>query len=565
MTPTLPQADPHPERRARELADAREKYTFDWSYHGLAAVADLPAREAADPRWWAGVAGNFARLAANDLAARGKRGVESLAHEVAEGLSRFLPDAVVQRRLAHANAKAPDPVKTYDQMYATIAAPPIVDLWQRDDVFAWQAVAGTNPVMLTRLRQRMPNFALTDAQYAAAMGGESFDRALAEGRLYVADYAALDGLPEGSVDGLPKRNFAPIALYAWVPDAGRLVAVGIQCGQTPTRAFTPLDGTSWRMARNCVATAEGNFQGIVSHFALCHQVMESVILSARRQLSERHPLMVLLAPHFAETLLVNAIAFGALVGPGGYMERLQSPTLDASLSLSERAIRDFRLVGSAPPLDFARRGVDDPTALGEYPARDDALLLWGALSSFVKGYVELYYPSDADVAADPELAAWVAELGAEDGGRLGGIERPTTVAAVVDLVASIVYRCTGYHAQFNYSSFDLFSWPPNVQVAAFAPGPTGGPGDTEEAWAAMLPPIDLAWQAFTLFYEITLQLSRLGDYPARHFDDPRVAPLLAAHQADLQGVEAEIERRNQGRLVPYPWMAPSRVPLSIHV
>jgi arachidonate 15-lipoxygenase len=347
--------------------------------------------------------------------------------------------------------------------------------------------------------------------------------------------------------------------------AGELVPVAIQCGQDPSAhpIYGPWDGASWLMARTTVTIADGNWQGIVAHFALCHQVMESVILAAHRQLSDEHPLFVLLAPHFDNTMITNDIAMSGLVGPGGYMERLQSPTLDASLALATRQIDAFRLGDSAPRKDFAARGCDDLGALGDYPARDDGLLVWDATFPWIDGYVRLYYASDADVAADVELAAWVDEMGSRDGGRLNGLARPATVAQLVDLIAQIVFRCTAYHASINYPSFDLFGYTPNMQAAGFAPGPTGTAADTEDARNAMLPPYEAAFDGFTLFYEITLQLNRIGEYP--RFADDRVQPLLAAYQGRLAEVEDVITAKNTTRKLAYPYLLPSRISRSIHV
>src|SRR5690606_15770594 len=137
--------------------------------------------------------------------------------------------------------------------------------------------------------------------------------------------------------------------------------------------------------------------GIVTHFALCHQVMEAVILATHRELSERHPLFVLLSPHFRDTLMTNDIAKNHLYSPGGNMDRLQSPTLEASLGLARQQIDAFRLLESAPHEDARARGVDDLDRLPTYPARDDALLVWDAILAWVDGYVRLYYPTDGDV------------------------------------------------------------------------------------------------------------------------------------------------------------------------
>lgn len=563
MLPSLPARAPDPARRARKLADARDAYTFDWSYHGIAGIGKLPPSEAASGTYWAAVTRTGLELKQNEAVSRGRAVVAE--HTPPKDVGALLDWAKTRHGRA-AEVVATD--RDYSRMYATIAAPTIVRRWQEDRVFAWQAVAGANPVMLTRLRRRLDHFPVTEAEYSRALGDvDRFDAALAEGRLYVADYAALDGLAAGTVDGLQKYNFAPIVLYVWLPSEHALRAVLIQTGQSPDHPrFTPADGVGWRMARTVVATADGNWQGIVSHFGLCHQVMESIILSAHRQLSVEHPLMVLLAPHFDHTLLTNVIARSSLVGPGGYMERLQSPTLEESLACAVRQIEAFRLDRSAPPELYADRGVDDVAVLGDYPARDDMLAVWGATVPFVDAYVRLYYTTDADVGADSELRAWVAELASWDGGRMGGVTPPTTVADVSALLNRIINRCTAWHATINYPSFDLFSFPPNLPAAAYGPGPRGGGVDTEDDLGRMLPPYALAAEGLQLFYEISvIQLNRIGEYPEGTFADDRVAPLVAAWKQRLDAVEAELGRVDAARPLTYPYLHPSRISRSIHV
>lgn len=569
-TPSLPNDDPDPEARAASLARAREAYAFRYDYHDIVAAVSLPMREKSDARYWAAILEAGAALEVNKLASETKGlDAKGLLEKVRARISKkvtetFAPEEYARQRHAEAKAASAGAQIDYERMYATIAAPPIVQCWELDDVFAWQALAGANPVMLRRMAGVPDHFALRDA-HCRATGCGSLEAAIAEGRAYLADYAALEGLPEGEIDGLRKLNFAPIAAYVWSPERQRLVAIAIQCGQSPSSGiYGPADGIRWRMARTCVTTAEGNYQGILSHFALCHQVMESVILSARRQLAETHPLLVLLAPHFENTLITNDIARTGLIGPGGYMERLQSPTLEASLALATREIDAFVLTESAPRKDFAARGVEDREALPEYPFRDDGLLVWDAIVPFIESYLRLYYPSDDAVRADPELEAWAHEMGSRSGGRLRGITRPETFAQLSDLIAQILFRCTAHHAAINYSSFDLFGYPPNMQPAAYGPGPSGT-SDTEAAWRAMLPPYHQAEQAFRLFYEITIQLNRIGEYPPHHFADPRVAPLLDEQRARLEEVERTIDARDQTRLLSYPYQRPSRISRSIHV
>lgn len=47
MTPTLPQNDSSPDRRKRDLADARDRWTYDYDYlAGVALVKSVPREDA---------------------------------------------------------------------------------------------------------------------------------------------------------------------------------------------------------------------------------------------------------------------------------------------------------------------------------------------------------------------------------------------------------------------------------------------------------------------------------------------------------------------------------------
>ncbi len=221
-----------------------------------------------------------------------------------------------------------------------------------------------------------------------------------------------------------------------------------------------------------------------------------------------------------------------------------------------------------PTVELARRGVDDAAALPVYPFRDDSLPLWRATRDFVAEYVALYYASDADVAADTELAAFVAEVGAADGGRLPAMmatTRVATVGDVIDLAARIVFRATSFHAAINDASYDWVAFAPNMPSAAFAPFPAPGTAIGDDDLAAMLPTVSLSWEVVSATYNVAeIGQNRLGRYDEGHFGDPRVAPVVGRFQERLQSIEAETTARNLERPLPYEYLLPSRVTASIN-
>ncbi len=137
-------------------------------------------------------------------------------------------------------------------MFQIWPKPPIVDWFHKtprdlDRAFAWQRVAGVNPMNLARCARVPANLAVDEALYQRVMPGDSLARATAEGRLYIADYAAFDGLEAGSTDGIQKYISAPIALFAVDLSTGELLPVAIQCGQAPSKANPVVcPGERWR-------------------------------------------------------------------------------------------------------------------------------------------------------------------------------------------------------------------------------------------------------------------------------------------------------------------------------
>ena len=128
-------------------------------------------------------------------------------------------------------------------------------------------------MMIRRITALPVNFPVTTAQYARAIPGDTLDRALAEGRVYLADYALLDGAQDGSFPAAPKFLSAPLALFAVEPVGKAFMPVAIQCGQLPgptTPVFTPTDGTAWLMAKSVLEVADGNYHQAITHLGRTH-------------------------------------------------------------------------------------------------------------------------------------------------------------------------------------------------------------------------------------------------------------------------------------------------------
>lgn len=588
MQPTLPQNSPSPEKRLAAIAKNRALYQYDFSYHDIGFVKDVPHKD---------------QIGLQYMAQYGEVMMTLMANKTANKIASWNPLKIAEKhshyreRLKESSANAseihglfsdmvsdlkeglPEDSPSFDDyknVFGVIKRPPYTENWSEDWVFAWQRLAGTNPVVLEGVKEKLPDhFPVTEKHFKDAVGDEvndSLASALSEGRLFICDYKLLDGIEAGDVKGRKHYLCAPMALFAVLKPEGihssRFVPIAIQCGQVPsdeTPIFTPRSGMAWQMAKAMVQSVDSNHHGVVQHLGYCHIVSCWVQLATWRSLAPQHPLNILLSPHFEYTLPNNQ-STKKLILPGGVTPTLQSVSLQGAIDLFKRGFEAFLWDEQSPENGFKRRGVDDREALPVYPFRDDATLTYQAIRKFVTAYVGLYYGVDADVTADTELQAWYKELTAADAGRIKGMKPIDSVSSLIDLVSSIIQRVTTYHASINYSGFEAMGFAPNMPAAAYAAAPVAGKEYTEKDLLELLPPMDMAMEQLSMTYLLhSIRVTKLGDYPFLHFADHRVTPLVKAFHADLAAAKKAIDDSNTQRPIPYTILLPENIANSIQV
>jgi arachidonate 15-lipoxygenase len=473
----------------------------------------------------------------------------------------------------------PRSLETYRELFQTIPLPGISWSFQDDHEFARLRVAGPNPMLIKRIHQIPPNFPLSAEAYAGVVNGDTLAQALSDGRLYVADYHALDVLVPGSTDGQAKYVSCPIALFAVPPGGASLVPLAIQCGQDSSEnpIFTPSPRADaqwgWELAKLVVQVADGNWHELFAHLAHTHLVIEAVAVATRRHLAEMHPLWALLVPHFEGTMFINYEAATSLITAGGPIDRIFGGTIASSQQMAAKARLTFDFTQRMPPNDFKARGVDDAAKLPDYPYRDDALLVWQAIHEWVQGYVGLYYADDAAVAADTELAAWAADIAGD--GQLKGFGPVQTRHQLIDCLAMVLFTASAQHAAVNFPQAAVMEFAPAVTGALWQAPPLEQHDHTRKDWLAAMPPSNLALKQLEVLYLLgSLHYRPLGTYLSRDFPypawftDPNVTGSegpLVRFQAALMQVEERIAERNADRRVAYPFLLPSKVPTSINI
>ncbi|MFY0568495.1 lipoxygenase family protein [Archangium lansingense] len=472
----------------------------------------------------------------------------------------------------------PGSMQDYFNLFTTLPLPTAARSFEQDATFAWMRVAGFNPLVVRRARASEDTLGLNDAQLSAVLGtGDTVQQALSEGRLYLADYKALAGVINGNFPDGPKYMFAPRALFGLPRGSGprQLRPLGIRCGQDSSGhpLYTPADGEAWLQAKTAVSTADVTYHEMISHLGHTHLLVEPFVIATHRRLPDDHPVSVLLRPHFEGTLFINNEAQASLIAPGGDVDMLLGGTIQASRAVTVASLLndpDFDFTQGMLPRELERRGVMDPSL--DYPYRDDALLVWGAIEKWVRAYVGIYYDSDAAVQADAALQAWSAELVSQEGGRVKGFGEDgvagklTTVAYLVQAITMLLFTGSAQHAAVNFAQAGVMTFVPLAPGAAYRAAPSSRADASLNPGLDFFPPLDMAAQQLDFLTLLgSLHHTKLGDYPLLWFKDLRVHAALKQFQEELARIGDTIQQRNTSRYEPYPYLVPSAIPQSINI
>jgi arachidonate 15-lipoxygenase len=389
----------------------------------------------------------------------------------------------------------------------------------------------------------------------------------------------LKNMAQGSFpNNVKKYPAAPLALFAVPPvnsSSRSLIPVAIQCQQPSVSenppVFTPLDGDNWMVAKTIVQMADSNYHELVSHLGRTHLFVEPFVLATKRKLPADHKLRILLDPHFEGTILINYGAHKTLIANGGKVDELLASTIeDDRVTTVEGAkiyLHNFNDVMF--PKTLTKQGVRNSDQLPDHPYRDDGLLIWDAIHTWVGAYLSIYYTSDQQLLEDKALQNWAQELVSDQGGRLKNFGEDAsgaikTLNYLIDAVSSVIFTASAQHAAVNFPQSELMSYTPAFPFAIYSPAPTSS--EKQENFISMLPSLDRSQTQIGVTYLLgSVYYTQLGQYNKGHFKDAKVMSYLGEFQNQLRDIEIEISKRNRSRLMPYKFLLPSQIPQSINI
>lgn len=457
--PYLPQDEPNPTKRNDNLSIQRQIYEYEYNYLSpLVLLKEVPAVENFSTQYIAERLVATDELVPNLLAAKAKSFLDPL-----------------------------NELQDYEDLFTLLPLPEVAKVYQTDDSFAEQRLSGANPFVIRLLKkddhrakvlEKIPSF---EADFEPLF---NVPQELADGNIYVTDYSGTDkyyrgpslvqgGFHEKGRKYLPK----PLAFFWWrrtgISNLGKLVPIAIQLeASTNSKVYTPFEQNplDWLFAKLCVQIADGNHHEMSSHLCRTHFVMEPLAIGTARQLAENHPLSLLLKPHFLFMLANNDFGKQRLINPGGPVDKLLAGTLGESMELVKDAYERWNIKEFAFPTEIKNRGMDNTDRLPHYPYRDDGILVWKAIHTFVSDYLKHFYKTDPqNIIDDTELQAWASELSDQtNGGKVKGMPASfTSVEELIEIVTTIIFICGPQHSAINYAQYEYMAFAANMPLAAY--------------------------------------------------------------------------------------------------
>jgi hypothetical protein len=340
----------------------------------------------------------------------------------------------------------------------------------------------------------------------------ALSRAASAGNLYVIDMSRFEALEPHSVNGAVR--FTPSTVTLLIRNARTktltpvaIVVSGFKGGNRKvfTRA-TATDG-AWLYALQAAKvsiTVFGIWLGHVYHWHIVTAAMQMTMLNT---FPATHPIYRLLAPQsrFAIPFDDVLLALWSNIAP---------PTSIVSanefLGLSNQYARgrsyfddDPRTTLAALRLrqaDFTRKSPWD-----QYPLVQRLLQVWDLVTAYVKAFVRRTYPSDAAVAGDRALQAWIAVASSSDGGNVRGLPAMRSRNALERVLTSLIYRVTVHGvARLTSTSSPALTFVanfPHCLQRADIPAPRTRM--STRTLLTYLPNVDTISQAITFYFTFT--------------------------------------------------------------
>ncbi|CAC5423022.1 ALOX5 [Mytilus coruscus] len=482
---------------------------------------------------------------------------------------------------------SPDEMKKAYQMY--FKTPRGFDRWPTDQHFANQRLNECNWSSIKRVGDLADiTDILPDGQLDNVV---NINALINEGNLFYTDIK------------IPNNFQIPssVAFFEQTVDTGfrpLAIKLNVRRGTEETPVFYPThDQNVWKLAKMWSNLADASIHLGVVHLGLTHLLMEGVAICVHRNLSIRHPVYKLLAPHFYYNLAINELARSDLLGPNAYIDKTMIIQTSGVLDLLEQRLENWRLdIDGTLPTDLQQRGIMNPDGetvkIPGFFYAEDGLQLFKAIRDYVEKYVNHYYAGVDDedtidrLLNDWEIQAFYTELvkpRARENGGIGIQGVPSTngrferTDQLIDTLTSTIFICTVMHAATNFPQYDEYGFTPNYTTILHNAPPVDTEPVNEKFLLDCLPSVNETFDIMTIFTILSQVTTKpLGNFEVQYIDDPDAVTILDEFRAELARIEQRITNRNNAIIAqnqkadsitqyPYTRLLPSNIPSSIAI
>ncbi|OSC32543.1 hypothetical protein B8W69_01880 [Mycobacterium vulneris] len=239
---------------------------------------------------------------------------------------------------------------------------------------------------------------------------------------------------------------------------GSLQAYRIECALG--KRVKPTD-PQWDQACKIVLCAASTHLSLVRHFNWVHLAGGAQLaIATRNSLSRNHPLCRLLWPYIFGTQQSNDMVTRGQMVRGGDFETIFSFTFDGMCQLFDDSYLDYRHSVNDPEEDGKSRGVH--LAGFETPTQDNLEKLFEVMHCFVRNYLDIYYPRNANgdkaVRSDIEAMTWLDELNALLPKGVGVSRTDVTWDKLARMLAGQLYLVTVQHEILGSCMWNYQLW-----------------------------------------------------------------------------------------------------------
>jgi hypothetical protein len=273
------------------------------------------------------------------------------------------------------------------------------------------------------------------------------------GQLYVFDMRRFEALaPQTTSDGV-RFTPATATLLRRSARSGELRPVAVLVsgpGGAGRQVYTREHATdgAWLYALQAAKTSITVFGIWLGHVYQWHLVTAAMLMTMRNTLASGHPIRQMLAPQskyliaFDQALLLQ---WSSIAPPTSLT------TSDQFLALCNAFADGRRFFDDDPAVTLRQMGLrerdfSDREPWDRFPVARKMLTVHRLVERYVGACVEAAYASDAAVAGDEALQAWMAASGAPDAGNVQGLPALTSRAALTAVCTSLLHRITVHGA-----------------------------------------------------------------------------------------------------------------------